>query len=78
MFSLRIKRGEQAAIGVAAAVELWQRATSFGGTESLIEHRASMEGEGSPCPADLLRFSAGLEDADELFLDLARALTVAA
>jgi cystathionine gamma-synthase len=74
MFSIRIKKGERAAIAVAAAVNLWKRATSFGGIESLIEHRASIEGDGSPCPGDLLRFSAGLEDADELYRDLVQAL----
>ncbi len=74
MLSIRIKDGEKAAIAVAARVELWKRATSLGGVESLIEHRASIEGEGSPCPGDLLRFSVGLEDPDELYFDLARAL----
>jgi cystathionine gamma-synthase len=74
MFSVRVKQGERAAIAVAAAVNLWKRATSFGGIESLIEHRASIEGDGSPCPGDLLRFSAGLEDVDELYLDLMQAL----
>jgi cystathionine gamma-synthase len=78
MLSIRIKRGEAAAIGVAASVALWKRATSFGGIESLIEHRASIEGEGSPCPDDLLRLSVGLEDADDLYFDLHRALAVAA
>jgi cystathionine gamma-synthase len=77
MFSLRIRQGEQAAIAVAANVNLWKRATSLGGVESLIEHRASIEGNGSPCPGDLLRFSVGLEDADELYFDLTRALAVA-
>jgi cystathionine gamma-synthase len=77
MFSIRVKNGEQAAIAVAANVELWKRATSLGGVESLIEHRASMEGAGSPCPDDLLRFSVGLENIDELYFDLSRALTVA-
>jgi cystathionine gamma-synthase len=77
MFSVRIKKGEKAAIAVAAAVNLWKRATSFGGIESLIEHRASIEGADSPCPADLLRFSVGLEDIDELYADLTRALAVA-
>ena len=74
MLSIRIKQGERAAIAVAGRVELWKRATSLGGIESLIEHRASIEGEGSPCPGDLLRLSVGLEDADELYLDLTRAL----
>jgi cystathionine gamma-synthase len=77
MFSLRIKNGEQAAIAVAANVKLWKRATSLGGVESLIEHRRSIEGNGSPCPGDLLRFSTGLEDAEELYFDLTRALAVA-
>jgi cystathionine gamma-synthase len=48
----------------------------FGGAEGLIEHRASIEGAGSPCPGDLLRFSAGIEHADELHVDIVRALAV--
>ena len=60
------------------AVKVWKRATSLGGVESLIEHRASIEGEGTPCPADLLRLSVGLEDPDDLFFDLLRALDAAA
>ncbi len=76
MLSIRIKQGQRAAIAVAGHVELWKRATSLGGIESLIEHRASIEGEGSPCPGDLLRLSVGLEDSDELYLDLTRALSV--
>jgi cystathionine gamma-synthase len=78
MFSIRIGKGEKAAIAVAAKVELWKRATSLGGVESLIEHRASIEGEGSPCPGDLLRLSVGLENPDELYFDLTRALSAAA
>ena len=78
MFSVRIAKGEEAAIAVAGAVTLWKRATSFGGIESLIEHRASIEGSDSPCPSDLLRFSVGLEDADDLYADLMQALTVVA
>ena len=74
MLSLRIKGGEQAAIGVAAKVKLWKRATSLGGTESLVEHRASVEGANSPCPPDLLRLSAGIEDVADLIADLEQAL----
>jgi cystathionine gamma-synthase len=74
MLSIRISGGEQAAIAAAARVELWTRATSLGGVESLIEHRASIEGPGSPCPPDLLRLSVGLEDPDELYADLDQAL----
>ncbi|MBS0532656.1 MAG: PLP-dependent transferase [Proteobacteria bacterium] len=77
MLSMRVAKGEKAAIAVAASVELWKRATSLGGVESLIEHRASIEGKGSPCPVDLLRLSVGLEDVDELHFDLTRALTMA-
>ena len=76
MFSVRMKKGMKAAIAVAASVHLWKRATSLGGIESLIEHRASIEGDGSPCPSDLLRFSVGLEDPDELYFDLTRALAI--
>lgn len=76
MFSIRMKKGMKAAIEVAASVQLWKRATSLGGVESLIEHRASIEGDGSPCPSDLLRFSVGLEDPDELYFDLTRALAI--
>jgi cystathionine gamma-synthase len=56
---------------------LWKRATSLGGIESLIEHRASIEGAGSPCPPDLLRLSTGIEDVDDLFGDLDKSLTAA-
>jgi len=77
MLSIRHKGGEQAAISTAARVAIWKRATSLGGVESLIEHRASVEGPGSPCPPDLLRLSAGLEDADDLYADLDRALRAA-
>ena len=74
MLSIRVQGGEAAAIATAARVELWKRATSLGGVESLIEHRASIEGAGSPCPPDLLRLSTGIEDPDDLFADLDRAL----
>jgi cystathionine gamma-synthase len=74
MLSVRVKAGEQAAVSTAARVELWKRATSLGGVESLIEHRASIEGAGSPCPTDLLRLSVGLEAVDDLYADIDRAL----
>ena len=77
MLSIRVKGGEQAAISTAARVELSKRATSLGGVESLLEHRASIEGAGSPCPPDLLRLSVGLEDVDDLYADLDRALRAA-
>jgi cystathionine gamma-synthase len=74
MLSIQVRGGERAAIDTAARVNLWKRATSLGGVESLIEHRASVEGANSPCPPDLLRLSAGLEDSEELFADLDRSL----
>lgn len=74
MLSIRVKGGEAAAIAAAAHVGLWKRATSLGGTESLIEHRASVEGPNTPCPPDLLRLSAGVEDASDLIADLEHAL----
>jgi cystathionine gamma-synthase len=77
MLSIRVRGGAQHAIGTAARVELWKRATSLGGVESLIEHRASIEGAGSPCPDDLLRLSTGIEDPADLFADLDRALRAA-
>lgn len=77
MLSTQVRGGEAAAVGTAGAVELWKRATSLGGIESLIEHRASIEGEGTPCPPDLLRLSVGLEDIGDLYDDLDRALTAA-
>jgi cystathionine gamma-synthase len=77
MLSVQVTGGETAAIGAAARVGLWKRATSLGGVESLIEHRASIEGAGSPCPPDLLRLSTGIEDPDDLYRDLDGALTAA-
>jgi len=81
MLSIRVRgakdgsiTGEQAAIATAANVQLWKRATSLGGVESLVEHRASVEGAGTPVPGDLLRLSVGLEDADDLVADLEQAL----
>jgi cystathionine gamma-synthase len=75
MLSIRVKGGEAAAIATAARVEIWKRATSLGGVESLMEHRASIEGTGTPVPADLLRLSVGIEDPQDLIDDLDRALS---
>ena len=74
MLSIRLRGGEAAAIATAAKVQLWKRATSLGGVESLIEHRGSIEGPGSPCPLDLLRLSVGIESVDDLYADLDRAM----
>ena len=81
MMSIRVKGGknggEGAAIAVAAHTAIWKRATSLGGTESLIEHRASVEGAGTPAPPDLLRLSVGIEHVDDLIADLEQALALA-
>ncbi len=74
MLSLRLKGGERHAVAAAAKVKLWSRATSLGGVESLIEHRASIEGPGTPVPADLLRLSCGIEATEDLISDLETAL----
>ena len=79
MLSIRVRgsgnaSGEAAAIAAAARVGLWKRATSLGGVESLIEHRASVEGAGTPAPANLLRLSTGIEDTGDLIADLEQAL----
>jgi cystathionine gamma-synthase len=75
MLSIRVKGGEAAAIAAAAKVQIWKRATSLGGVESLIEHRASIEGADSPCPPDLLRLSVGLESPADLIGDLEQAIS---
>jgi cystathionine gamma-synthase len=74
MLSIRVKGGEAAAIATAAQTKVWQRATSLGGVESLIEHRASIEGAGPSVPPDLLRLSVGIEHPDDLLEDLEQAL----
>ena len=79
MLSIRVKAagsadGGAAAIAAAARVKIWKRATSLGGVESLLEHRASVEGAGSPAPTDLLRLSVGLEHVGDLVADLEQAL----
>jgi len=74
MLSIRVRGGSEAAIRAAARVEIWKRATSLGGVESLVEHRASVEGPDSSVPPDLLRLSVGIEDPGDLVSDLEAAL----
>jgi len=74
MLSFEVQGARDAAMEVAARVEVFRRATSLGGTESLIEHRASIEPEGSATPEGLLRLSIGLEHVDDLIADLRQAL----
>ena len=74
MLSIQVGGGMQEAMAIAARLRLFTRATSLGGVESLIEHRASVEGPDSPTPQNLLRISVGLEHVDDLIEDLAQAL----
>ncbi|MBP6726627.1 MAG: PLP-dependent transferase [Thauera sp.] len=78
MLSIRVQAGEDAARQVAARVRVFKRATSLGSVESLIEHRASVEGPTSRCPPDLLRLSVGIEPVADLLEDLQQALGVGA
>lgn len=77
MLSFELSGGEEAATRVAANVQLFTRATSLGGVESLVEHRASIEGPESKTPGGLLRVSVGLEHPDDLIADLEQALGAA-
>ena len=74
MLSFCVRGGEAAALGATARVKLFTRATSLGGVESLIEHRASVEGPESSTPKNLLRISTGLEHIDDLVQDIDQAL----
>jgi cystathionine gamma-synthase len=74
MLSFCVRGGRDEAFAVAAKMEVFTRATSLGGVESLVEHRASIEGPHSVTPQSLLRLSVGLESADDLIADLDQAL----
>lgn len=74
MLSIQVKGRRAAALAVAGRVRLFRNATSLGGVESLIEHRASSEGPGSVTSEDLLRISVGLEHPQDLIDDLRHAL----
>lgn len=74
MISIEVRGSDADAMAVAGGVQLFTRATSLGGVESLIEHRASVEGPDTLTPDTLLRLSIGLEHADDLIADLDRAL----
>jgi cystathionine gamma-synthase len=74
MLSVQVKGGRAAAFAVESTVRIFTCATSFGGTESLLEHRASVEGAATRSPDNLLRMSIGLEHPDDLIEDLTQAL----
>ncbi|WP_256645545.1 trans-sulfuration enzyme family protein [Thermomonas paludicola] len=75
MMSIELQGGRDAALAMAGRLRVFTNATSLGGCESLIEHRASVEGPNPRSPQNLLRVSVGLEDADDLIADLAQALS---
>ncbi len=72
--SLRLARGEASVERFLSGLRVFHNATSLGGVDSLVEHRAAVEGAGTKVPRDLLRLSVGLEDAEDLACDLERAL----
>lgn len=74
MISIELEGGREAAVRIASNVKLFVNATSLGGVESLIEHRASVEGPNSTTPPGLLRLSIGLENPYDLIEDLRQAL----
>ena len=74
MLSVQVRGGRESALELTRRLGLFTRATSLGGTESLIEHRASVEGAATMAPENLLRVSVGLEHPDDLIEDLQQAL----
>lgn len=74
MLSIVVRGGQESALAVANRLEVFLRATSLGGVESLVEHRLTVEGAGSLAPPGLLRLAIGLEAQDDLWADLDAAL----
>jgi cystathionine gamma-synthase len=74
VLSFQVPGGAAEALAVAGRARLFTRATSLGGVESLIEHRASVEGPATRTPQNLIRLSVGLENVDDLIADLEQAL----
>ncbi|MEM5584320.1 aminotransferase class V-fold PLP-dependent enzyme [Roseibium sp. AS2] len=74
LLSVQVNGGKEEALRVAGALDLFQRATSLGGTESLVEHRFTIEGANSAIPQNLLRLSVGIEHSDDQIADFDQAL----
>ena len=74
MLSIEVRGGRDAALAAAGKLRLFTNATSLGGCESLVEHRASVEGAHPVSPQNLLRVSVGLEHVDDLIADFEQAL----
>ena len=77
MLSFQVRGDKAKALAVTGKVKLIKRATSLGGVESLIEHRASVEGPRARRRTNLLRLSVGLENIADLIEDLSSALIIA-
>lgn len=75
MLSFCVAGGEEGALEMIRRCQVFIRATSLGGVESLIEHRYSIEGPDSPIPKNLVRISVGAESVDDLVADLEQALS---
>jgi cystathionine gamma-synthase len=73
LFSALVKGGREAALRVSGALNIFHRATSLGGVESLVEHRHTIEPH-TGIPENLLRFSIGIENVEDLIADLSQAL----
>ena len=83
MVSFQVAGGEQQAVDLCGATEVWTLGESLGGVESLIEHparmtHASVRGTALEVPADLVRLSTGIENVEDLIEDLDRALAKSA
>ena len=74
MLSVELRGDREATLSIAGRLRLFTNATSLGGCESLVEHRASVEGTRPVSPQNLLRISVGLEYADDLIADWMQAL----
>jgi cystathionine gamma-synthase len=75
MLSIEVRGGRDATLAAAGKLRLFTNATSLGGCESLVEHRASVEGPNPVSPQNLLRVSVGLEHVDDLVADFDQALS---
>ena len=75
MLSFCLNGGQKEALDFAKRTQVFIRATSLGGIESLVEHRYSIEGPSSPIPENLVRLSVGAESVGDLIADLEQALS---
>ncbi|MEM7015047.1 MAG: PLP-dependent transferase, partial [Verrucomicrobiota bacterium] len=74
LLSFLFRGDEASALRVCGRLNLFHRATSLGGVESLVEHRYTVEGPHTGIPPNLIRLSIGIEHVDDLIADLDQAL----